>query len=136
MPLTTDEAIRSLLENSRTIAVVGYSDDPTRPSHSIAHRLIEFGYTVFFVNPTLTSNAERTVYARVADIPARIDVVDIFRRPNDVPEVVEDAIAAGARAVWMQLRIVNEAAARRAEEAGLQVVMDRCIKVEHTRLRK
>jgi hypothetical protein len=136
MPLTSDADIRTLLENSKTVAVVGYSDDADRPSHTIAHRLIGLGYKVYFVNPTLVSNEARTIYANVADIPERIDIVDVFRRPEAVPEVVEDAIAAGAKAVWMQLRIVNEAAARRAEAAGLQVVMNRCIKVEHSRLRK
>ncbi len=93
------------------------------------------GYEIYRVNPTVT-NAEVPVYPTLADVPVPIDVVDVFRRAEDVPEVVEAAIQVGAKAVWMQLGIVNEDAARRAEEAGLTVVMDRCLKVEHNRLRR
>lgn len=124
----------TLLESTKTIAVVGYSDSPTKASHSIAHSLKRAGYDVYFVNPTLESNDQRTVYPSVADIPKQIDVVDIFRRPENVPPVVEDAIKAGAKAIWMQLGIVNEEAAQRAESAHLSVVMNRCLIVEHRRL--
>jgi hypothetical protein len=129
-----DQAITTLLEHTRTIAVVGYSDNPSKPSHSVAHALRRAGYEVYFVNPTLESNDERDIYASVADIPAQIDIVDIFRRPEFVLPVVEDAISAGAKAVWMQLGIVNEEAALRAESVGLKVVMNRCLIVEHRRL--
>ncbi len=134
MPLTEDRDIKRLLEQAKTVAVVGYSNKPNRPSRDVAEALKQAGYTVYPVNPTLQSTDEERIYAGLADIPAPIDVVDIFRRPEDVPEVVEAAIAVGAKAIWMQLGIVNEAAARRAEEAGLTVVMDRCMKIERRRL--
>ena len=120
---------------ARTIAVVGVSSNPRRPSNDVARYLIEAGYTVYLVNPTETEIFGRPVYASVRDLPEPVDIVDIFRRPGDVPPVVEDAIAAGARCVWTQLEIVNEAAAARAAEAGLTVVMDRCTKIEHQRWR-
>jgi hypothetical protein len=134
MPLTTDHELRDLLSSARAIAVVGYSNKPDRPSNDIAHNLIRAGYTVYFVNPTLQSTPQETIYASLRDLPEQIDIVDIFRRAEDVPPVVEEAIAIGAGAVWMQLGIVNDEAAARAEESGLRVVMDRCIKVEYRRL--
>ena len=118
---------------ARTIAVVGVSSNPRRASHDVARYLIEAGYTVYLVNPTEKEALGRPVYASVRDLPEPVDIVDIFRRSEDVPPVVEDAIAARARCVWMQLEIVNEAAAARAAEAGLTVVMDRCTKIEHQR---
>ena len=120
---------------ARTVAVVGVSSNPQRPSNDVAKYLIEAGYTVYLVNPTETEIFGRRVYASVRDLPETVDIVDIFRRSGDVPPVVEDAIAAGARCVWMQLEIVNEAAAARAAAAGLTVVMDRCTKIEHQRWR-
>lgn len=134
MRLTQDSDIQQLLERSKTIAVVGYSDNPTRASHGVTKALQRFGYTVYLVNPTLSSTAEETIYPQLSDIPGAIDIVDIFRRAEFVPEVVEAAIAVGAKAVWMQLGIINEEAAKRADTAGLNVVMDRCIKIEYTRL--
>ncbi|MBX3065712.1 MAG: CoA-binding protein [Anaerolineae bacterium] len=134
MPLTSDQDLRILLQNTATIAVVGYSDNPMKASHSVALSLKRAGYDVYFVNPTLESNDQRVVYPSVAAIPVPIDVVDIFRRPENVPPVVEDAIQAGAKAIWMQLGIVNEEAAQRAETANLTVVMNRCLIVEHRRL--
>jgi uncharacterized protein len=134
MPLTSDSEIRQLLEQAQTIAVVGYSNSPYRPSNSIARRLQAYGYNVYPVNPTMQSTPDRPIYARLTDIPATIDIVDIFRRSEFVPDVVEAAIAAKAKAVWMQLGIANDEAARRAEEAGLKVVMDRCITSEYSRL--
>lgn len=133
MPLQSDAEIKALLEKTKTIAVVGYSNKPDRPSYGVAHALAK-NYKVFFVNPTLKSTPEETIYAKLSDIPEPIDVVDVFRRAEDVPAVVEEAIAVKAGAVWMQLGIVNEEAARTAEAAGLQVVMDHCMKVEHWRL--
>ena len=118
---------------SRTIAVVGASSDPRRASNDVAKYLIDAGYTVYLVNPTETEILGQRVYPSVRDLPEPVDIVDIFRRAEDVPPVVEDAIAAGAKCVWMQLEIVNEAAAARAAEAGLVVVMDRCTKIEHRR---
>jgi len=134
MPLTQDSEIKQLLEGTRTIAVVGYSNRPNRPSNTVARALQEAGYSVYLVNPTIQSDTEK-IYASVAEIPVKIDVVDIFRRAEDVPPVVDDAIAAGAKAVWMQSGIRNDEAAAKAEQAGLQVVQDRCLKVDFRRLR-
>lgn len=134
MPLTSHADIGQLLTEARTVAVVGWSNKPDRPSYDVAQALQSYGYEVYLVNPTIKSLTNQVVYASLADIPVPIDIVDIFRRPEDVPEVVEAAIAVGAKAVWMQLGIVNEEAARRAEAAGLKVVMDRCMKVEGRRV--
>lgn len=131
-----DEAVaHALLRAARTIAVVGISSDPARPSTDVARYLIAAGYTVYLVNPTEHEVLGRPVYARLQDLPERVDIVDVFRRPEFVPAVVADAIEAGAGAVWLQLGIVHEAAAAAARAAGLAVVMDRCTKIEHGRLR-
>ncbi len=134
MPLETDAEIKTLLENARHIAVVGYSTDPARPSHGVAQQLRRFGYQMSPVNPTVKGVPDETIYPTLADVPGPIDIVDIFRRAEAVPEVVEEAIRVGAKAIWMQIGIVNEEAAQRAEAAGLQVVMDRCIKIDYWRL--
>jgi predicted CoA-binding protein len=134
MPLTQDSDIKQLLENTKTVAVVGYSNKPDRPSNEIANALKTRGFEVYPVNPILAGKTDERIYSTLADIPVPIDVVDVFRRPEEVPEVVGDAIAIGAKAVWMQLGIVNDEAAKRAEDAGLQVVMDHCMKVESGRL--
>ncbi len=134
MPLTRDSEIRQALEHSKTIAVVGYSNNPWRASHGVAQAMKSFGYTIYPVNPRQESTPRQRIYASLSEIPAAIDIVDIFRRPEYVPDVVEAAIAVHAKVIWMQLGIVNEAAARRAEEAGLKVVMDRCIKIDYARL--
>jgi predicted CoA-binding protein len=123
-----------LMRDAGTIAVVGVSSDPTRDSHDVARYLMRHGYKVYMVNPTETEVLGEPVYASVRDLPEPVDIVDIFRRPEFVGPIVEDAVAAGAKAVWMQLRIVNEEAAERAREGGLEVVMDRCTKIEHARL--
>lgn len=133
MALTNDADIKRLLQETKTIAVVGWSNKPRRPSNDVTAALERFGYEIYRVNPTI-HDADLPVYATLADVPVPIDLVDVFRRAEDVPEVVEAAIAVGAKAVWMQLGIVNEEAARRAEEAGLTVVMDLCIKIEYNRL--
>jgi hypothetical protein len=134
MVLTQDADIRQILEQSKTVAVVGWSNKEDRPSNRIARRLASFGYQVYHVNPTIASTPEHPIYPGLADIPVKIDVVDIFRRAEDVPEVVKDAIAIGAKVVWMQQGIVNEEAAKMAEQAGLKVVMDRCMNDEYKRL--
>lgn len=131
----SDNEIRDLLQRARTIAVVGLSDQPDRPSYSVARFLQRAGYRVIPVNPHLRRPVlGEQPYASLRDVKEHVDLVDIFRIPEMVPEVVEDAIAIGADAVWMQLGIVNEEAARRAEQAGLGVVMDRCTAIEHRRL--
>ena len=136
MPLTSDEEIAKLLTNARAIAVVGCSDRPDRPSYGVAESLQRHGYRKLPVNPTITGERVHGefVWRELGQIGVPIDIVDIFRRPDAAGDAVDDAIAAGAKAVWMQLGVVNEEAAARAEAAGLQVVMDRCIKIELMRL--
>jgi len=124
-----------LMRDAKTIAVVGVSSDPSRPSNEVAKYLIDAGYTVYLVNPTEDEVFGMRVYDTVQELPEPVDIVDIFRRPEFVGPIVEDAIAAKAKAVWMQLRIVNEEAAAAARDAGLDVVMDRCTKIEHAKLR-
>ncbi len=123
-----------LIRDAKTIAVVGVSSRPGRTATEIASYLIDVGFTVYLVNPLEEEVLGRPVYDSVAALPEPVDIVDIFRRPGDVPPVVEDAIEAGAKAVWMQLGIVNEEAAERARGAGLEVVMARCTMVAHRRL--
>jgi len=136
MPLTRDEDIAELLRDARTIAVVGASDRPDRPSYGVMKALQDHGYRVIPVNPQITGEhvLGEFVWRELGQIGVPIDIVDIFRRPNAAGEAVDQAIAAGAKAVWLQLGIVNEAAAGRAEAAGLKVVMDRCTKIEVRRL--
>jgi hypothetical protein len=136
MPLTSDEDIAELLRNARTIAVVGASDRPDRPSYGVMKFLQEWGYRVLPVNPQITGEhvLGEFVWRELAQIGIPIDIVDIFRRPEAAAEAVEQAIFVGAKAVWMQLGVINEEAAARAEEAGLKVVMDRCPHIEIPRL--
>ncbi len=131
----TDQDLKSILLTAKTIAIVGLSDKPDRDSYRVAEYLQAHGYRIIPVNPVVDSVLGEKSYATVTDIPHPVDVVDIFRKPDAVGPIVAEAIAAGARVVWMQLGVVNEAAAQAAETAGLQVVMDRCMKVEHQRLK-
>jgi uncharacterized protein len=134
--MLADNEIKDLLARARSVAVVGMSDRPDRPSYSIAAFLQRNGYRVLPVNPNLRGPVlGEQPYASLRDIAEHVDIVDIFRRPQYVPEVVEDAIAIGADVVWMQLGVGNQAAAARADAAGLGVVFERCIAVEHGRLR-
>jgi predicted CoA-binding protein len=127
--------IRALLTRARTVAMVGLSQDPLRPSYFVAVYLQAAGYRIFPVNPRYAGQTilGRPVHATLREIGEHIDIVDIFRRPSEVLPVVEEAVAVGADAVWMQLTVINVEAARRARAAGLTVVMDRCMKVEHGR---
>lgn len=136
MPLTDDADIKALLEGARTIALVGASDRPDRPSYRVMAMLQEHGYRVIPVNPQITGEHlhGEFVFRELAQIGEPIDIVDIFRRPLAAGEAVDEAIAVGAKAVWMQLGVINEDAAARAEAAGLQVVMDRCPAIEIPRL--
>ena len=129
-----DEAeLRQLLEGSRTVAVVGLSDKPHRTSHGVARALQGYGYRIFPVNPNLTGPVlGEKPYATVEEIPEPVDIVDVFRRGELTPPVARDAVAAGAKVLWLQLGVTNEEAARYAEEHGLTVVMDRCLKVDHS----
>ena len=130
---TTATDRRRILEKYRRIAMVGLSSNPFRPSHFAAVYLLAEGYDVIPVNPRESEVLGRKSYPSVKDIPGGVEVVDIFREPAAVPAIVEEAIAAGAKAIWMQLGVVHEQAATRAREAGLEVVMDRCMKIEHAR---
>lgn len=133
--MPTQDEIRALLAATRTIAVVGLSDDPDRPSYGVASYLQRRGFKIIPVNPHLVGPVlGEQPYPSLRDVPVPIDLVDIFRRPQFVPAVVEDAIAVGAKAVWMQLGVAHAAAARRAEAAGLTVVIDRCLAVDHRML--
>ena len=136
MPLTRDEDIAELLANARTIAMVGASDRPDRPSHGVMKFLQDWGYRVIPVNPQITGEHVHGefVWRELAQIGVPIDIVDIFRRSEAAGEAVDQAIAAGAKAVWMQLGVVNREAGERAEAAGLRVVMNRCPKIEIPRL--
>ena len=130
-----DEEIRDLLRESSTVAVVGLSERPYRTSHAIARTLQRFGYRIVPVNPNLRGPVlGEEPYGSVQNIPEKVDIVDVFRRSSEVMPVAEDAVAAGARVLWMQSGIVNEEAAAYAREHGLTVVMDRCIKVEYASL--
>jgi hypothetical protein len=136
MPLTRDEDIKALLEGTRTIAMVGASDRPDRPSYGVMAFLQRQGYRVIPVNPQITGEHVHGefVFRELSQIGEQIDLVDIFRRPIAAGEAVDEAIAVGAKAVWMQLGVINEEAAARAEAAGLKVVMDRCPAIEIPRL--
>ena len=136
MPLTRDDDIRELLANARTIAVVGASDRPSRPSYGVMKFLQGWGYRVLPVNPQITGEhvLGEFVWRELAEIGVPIDIVDIFRRPEAAAEAVEQAIFVRAKAVWMQIGVINEEAAAKAEAAGLKVVMDRCPHIEIPRL--
>jgi uncharacterized protein len=130
-----DAIIRQMLEDAKTIAVVGASSDPSRPSHAIFAQLLSYGYRVVPVNPNEKSVLGHASFPTLADVPFEIDIVDVFRRSEHTLEVAEAAVAAGAKVLWLQSGIYNEAAADRAKAAGLVVVMDACIKVLHSVLR-
>ena len=127
--------IRDLLDRARTVAVVGLSDRPYRTSHAIAAALQGYGYKIFPVNPKLKGPVlGEEPYESVAGIPTTVDIVDVFRRSEKVMPVARDAVAAGAKVLWLQSGIINEEAAAYAKEHGLTVVMDRCIKVDYASL--
>ncbi len=136
MPLTADDDIRDLLAAARTIAVVGASDRPDRASNQVMAALQAHGYRVLPVNPQITGEHihGEFVWRELSQLGDPIDIVDVFRNSADAGAVVDQAIAVGAKAVWLQLGVVDEAAATRAEAAGLKVVMDRCTKIEIARL--
>jgi predicted CoA-binding protein len=136
MPLTEDADIKALLEGARTIALVGASDRPDRPSYGVMAKLQRHGYRVIPVNPQITGEHVHGefVFRDLDQLGDRIDIVDIFRRSDAAGDVVDQAIAIGAKAVWMQLGVVDQRAAARAEAAGLQVVMDRCPAIDIPRL--
>lgn len=126
--------IKEILTGHKTVAVVGLSPDAGKPSHEVAAYLKGAGYRIIPVNPACSEVLGETCYPTLADVPGEVEIVDVFRRSEFLPEIVEQAIAKGAKVVWMQEGIVNEGAAQRAREAGLEVVMDRCMLKEHIRV--
>ena len=132
--MNNDQEMRDILLSANTVASVGLSSNDEKESYWVAFYLKEQGYKIIPVNPKATEIFGEKVYASLSDIPDKVDVVQIFRKPEDVPPVVEEAIEIGAKVVWMQEGIVNEDAAKMAREAGLQVVMDACMRAAHRRL--
>jgi uncharacterized protein len=130
------DPIQEILKKYKTIAVVGLSSNPMRPSNGVASYMQGAGYKIVPVNPNEREVLGAKSYACVEDVPEKIEIVDIFRRPGDVPPAVEGAIRAGAKVVWMQLGIENETAGERARAAGLTVVMDACLLIEHKKRRR
>lgn len=134
MPSTpaTDE-ITELLKRAKTIAVVGLSDSPLRPSHGVAAYMQTQGYRIIPVNPTIKGALGEKAVGSLSDIQEKIDIVDVFRRPEGVPEIVDEAIKLGVPAIWLQEGVIHEDAAAKARKAGIFVVMDKCILKEHRR---
>jgi predicted CoA-binding protein len=125
---------QEILTRTKTVAIVGASDNPARASYFVATYLLSTApYEIWFVNPRAKEILGRPVYPSLADVPGTPDVVDVFRKPSDLPEVLDETIAAGARTLWLQLGLWDDDVATRAEGAGLEVVMDRCLKIEHAR---
>ena len=125
------DRITELLNNAKTIAVVGLTDSPLRPSYGVSHYMRSQGYRIIPVNPNITEWEGEKAYPSLLDVPGKIDIVNIFRRPDAVPEVVEQAIQIKAPAIWMQEGVIHEEAAYQARQAGIFVVMDLCILKEH-----
>ena len=132
--MNSDQMLKDILSSAKTVASVGLSSNRARESYGIVQYLKGQGYRIIPVNPTATEILGEKAYADLESVPEKIDVVQVFRKPEDVPPVVDSAIKAGAKVVWMQEGIVNEEAAAKARAAGLQVVMDACMRVEHRRL--
>ncbi len=133
--ITSDNELAQLLSRTKRVAVVGISDKEDRPSNGVSRWLMRNShFELYFVNPALTTVLGQPCYASLADIPEPIDMVDIFRKVSDIPAVVDEAIAIGAKSVWIQLGLVDQASAARAVSAGLDVAMDLCIKIEYERL--
>ncbi len=128
-----EDPIQNILERGKVLAVVGLSSKPHRPSYGVTRYMQLAGYHIIPVNPNEEKVLGEKSYARLEDVPVQVDVVNVFRRSEFVPAIVESAIAVGAWAVWMQEGVINEQAAERAREAGLQVVMDRCLLKEHAK---
>jgi len=133
MPINSPETIQRILDECRTIAVVGLSSDSRRPSHSVSGYMRRNGYRVIPVNPNETSVFDEKSYPDLLAVPEKIELVDIFRRSDEAGKAVDQAIAVGAKAVWLQEGVIDRAAAQRALDAGLLVVMDRCWLKEHAR---
>jgi predicted CoA-binding protein len=128
------EQLRKLLTDARTIAMVGASSSPDKPSHGIMKKMLAAGYRVIPVNPRETEVLGQKAFPSLRDIPEKVDIVDVFRRAEDTPSIADDAVAIGAKAIWLQSGIVNDETARRAQAGGILAVMDACIGVEHSLL--
>ncbi len=128
------QEIASILKNFKVVAVVGLSTDSSRPSHQVAQYLKQHGYRIVPVNPGCTEILGEQCYDSLKAIPFPVEVVDIFRKEGAIPDIVDEAIAVGVKVVWMQLGLTEPESAKRAREAGLAVVMDRCMKIEHSQL--
>ena len=128
------ETLRRILKENHTVAVVGLSANWYRPSYFAAKYLLDHGFRVIPVNPKYEEILGQRCYPSLSEIPETVDVVDVFRKPGDVPPIVEEAIGIGAKVLWLQLGVINERAAETARAAGLEVVMDRCMKIEYARL--
>ena len=134
--ITSDNEMAQLLSQTKRVAVVGISDKEDRPSNGVSRWLMAHSHLdLYFVNPALTTVLGKPCYPSLKDIPVDIDLVDIFRKVSDIPAVVDEAIEIGAQSIWIQLGLVDDASAARAVDAGLDVVMDLCIKVEYDRLK-
>ena len=129
-----DAQISSLLKNSTTIAVVGISGNPERDSYKVAKYLQKQGYKIIPINPAIKEVLGEKAYSSLTHVSIPVDIVDVFRRSEKVPEVIKEALRAKPKAIWLQLGVVNEEASKQAIEKGLIVIMDRCIKIEHNRL--
>jgi predicted CoA-binding protein len=129
--LPSSDPIADLLRHSKTIAVVGLSDNPLRPSHGVSAYMQSHGYRIIPVNPQIEESLGEKAYASLLDVPENLDIVDIFRRPEFVEEIVDQAIRLKVPAIWMQEDVIHERAAEKARQAGILVVMDRCILKEH-----
>lgn len=134
MPIDDIEGIRRVLSNYKTVAMVGLSANWHRPSNFAAKYLLDHGFRVIPVNPAYGEVLGQKCYPNLKDIPEPVDIVDVFRRPEDVPPLVDEAAAIGAKLLWLQLGVINHEAVAQAEAAGLEVVMDRCMKIEFARL--
>lgn len=130
----SDDELRTLLISASTIAIVGASANPEKPSYGIMKRLLDGGYHVIPVNPKEPEVLGQKAYASLADIPERVDIVDVFRRAEDTPAIADEAVAIGAKALWLQLGVSNDDAAARATAGGLTVIMDKCIGATHKAL--
>ena len=134
MIINDDAGLRRILEQHKIIAMVGLSPKADRPSHHVARYLLAHGYTVIPVNPGQREILGQPCYASLKDIPVKVDMVDVFRNAADVPPIAADAVAIGAKSLWLQLGVINPEAAAAASAAGLDVVTDRCPKIDHARL--
>ncbi|MCD5406863.1 MAG: CoA-binding protein [Desulfotomaculum sp.] len=133
---SADNELKTLLKQTRTIAIVGLSDKPERDSHKVAKYLQDKGYKIIPVNPKLDAVLGEKAYRKVSEIPEQVDIINVFRRSIDTPPVVEDSLSKKPQAIWLQLGIKNDAAAKLAKDNQITIIMDRCLKIDHAKLLK